>query len=114
MPGIYGIFGDTNNFEAMHKDMLYDSIYNAKFLNINNKTNLGISFFKNESYDLFENEEYVIGFDGYFYTSDSKVSNDVNQIFSLYNQFKNNIVHQLDGVFNIFVYNKVQNKLTIL
>ena len=31
MPGIYGIIGDTKNFDIMHQTMLYNSTYKAKY-----------------------------------------------------------------------------------
>jgi asparagine synthase (glutamine-hydrolysing) len=113
MPGIYGIFGDTTNFDLMHQTMLYDSTYKAKYLKINDTTILGTSYYNNESFDLLENEELVIGFDGYFYTSESRALTDVNKIYDLYKTYGKDFINKLDGVFNIFIYNKKENKLNI-
>jgi asparagine synthase (glutamine-hydrolysing) len=113
MPGIYGIKGDTEKAELLNKTMLYNSTYNTKKIKPNESTFLGTSFYKNESYDIFENKEYVVGFDGYFYTSDSKVSMSVEKIYELYIDFGNTFIEKMDGIFNIFIYNKNEDKLNL-
>ena len=113
MPGIYGIVGDTKDFSTMHKIMLYNSTYKAKYKKIDENTILGTSFYNHESFEIFENNEYVVGLDGYYYTSESAVLKDPNKVYDLYRLHGKDFVHQLDGVFNIFIYNKTDKKLNI-
>lgn len=113
MPGIYGIKGELNKIEELHNTMLYNSRYKSHYKNVNNTTSLGISSYKHESFDIIENDKYVIGFEGYYYTEDSNVTTSTKKLLNLFLKYGNNFVKKIDGVFNIFIYSKEKNKLNI-
>jgi len=102
------------NINAMIKPLRRHSLY--KVLKSSEKRLFfGLLSIELPKKSLFENNKVVIILDGYLLDIDkSKLNNAGEHIYSLYLKYKFNTANYLNGVFNLFIYFKTENRLLII
>lgn len=113
MPGIYGIIGDNRKKELFNKTGLYRNHYKSEYIQPNKNTFLSTITFSFEGKKIYERNNLIIGLDGYYYTDDSIITSELEKVYHLFIKKGKKFISDLDGVFNIFIYNKKLRKLYI-
>lgn len=113
MAGIFGIIGDISKAESFEKTLLHLENYKSNSIKVNEKTILGLTALNFMNDKILEKENLIIALNGEFYTDKTDASSSREIIFNLYREFGKDFIHKIDGIFNIFIFDKIKNKLLI-
>ncbi len=113
MPGIFGIIGNTSQAKNLEKSHSYRNIYHIQSIHPQPDCFLGVSAFNFMDSSILQNESLLIGLNGEYYTDDSAVTSSRKKIKQLYQKYGRQFIKHIDGIFNIFIYDRQQNRLLI-
>jgi inorganic pyrophosphatase len=113
MAGVFGIIGDISKSKTFEKTLLHLENYKSNSTTVNEKTFLGLTALGFMNSDILEKEDLIISLNGEYYTDEIDATSSRKTIFNLYKEFGKDFIHKIDGVFNIFIFDKIKNKLLI-
>lgn len=113
MAGIFGIIGDISKSKTFEKTFLHLENYKSNSTTVNEKTFLGLTALGFMNSDILEKEDLIISLNGEYYTDEIDATSSREIILDLYKKYGKDFIHKIDGVFNIFIYHKIENKLLI-
>jgi asparagine synthase (glutamine-hydrolysing) len=113
MAGIFGIIGDISQSKKFENTVLHLNNYKSNSIKINEKTFLGLTSLDFMNIDILEKENLIISLNGEYYTEKMNATSSREMIFDLFKKHGKNFIHQLDGIFNIFIFDKSENKLLL-
>lgn len=113
MAGIYGFVGDTSHQKIIESTLMHQKRYVSNSRTVNDDTCIGIVDFSFKNTEILEKDDYVISLNGEFYTEKTKVNSSLEFIHNLYLEYGDDFVTQIDGIFNISIYNKKKKQFKI-
>lgn len=113
MAGIFGIIGDTSKSHLFEKTLLHIENYKSNSILIDKNIFLGITSLTNFSTEILNKDDLVISLNGEYYTDDQDAIFSRDIIFQLYKKYGKNFITRIDGIFNIFIFNKKSRKLLL-
>jgi hypothetical protein len=113
MAGIFGIIGDLSRDDVFEKTLLHLNNYKSHSLTINRNVFMGVTAFNFMEDTLLEKDDFIIALNGEYYCDDTDSTSSPFIIYDMFKKYGKKFITRIDGIFNIFIYDKKHEKLLI-
>ncbi len=113
MPGIFGISGNTFQTERFEASLMRLEHYHVQKITPERHSLLGTTSFDFTAIHIFDRDDLVVIISGYYYSEGQSVTRSPDGIAQRYRKHGMGFLTQIDGVFNLLVFDKKKQKLFI-
>lgn len=114
MAGIFGIVGDISRSGEFERELMHLDCYKSNSTKVDERTFLGLTALDFMDDGILEKDGLVISLNGEYYTDDSAASASREKVFELFGGQGRDFISGLDGIFNLFIYDKAEKRLLLM
>ncbi len=114
MAGIFGIIGDISRSGEFTRELMHLDGYKSTTLTVDDRTLFGITALEFMDDKILERDNLVISLNGEYYTDETDATASREKVFELFKKQGRKFVSELDGIFNIFLYDKTEKRLLLM